>query len=150
MRASVVITRKGNVVAGLESHARKLAIQVAAGMLAAGEVLHEEADKLIPMDTAALAMSGGVRHEGDGFNREVIVFYGKKGFEVTAISRHEGGRIVHRVPADYAVRVHQGVGGSPEGMRYPPISPGVSMFLETPRMSKHAEMIQALNNLVKR
>lgn len=144
MKVSVQITRKGDARQALSVYQRRLAAKVQTGMVATGDKVLEESHKLVPIDTAALKGSSGVRVEGALFDAVVVVFYGRKGDVFVGPSDNEG-KIVERIPYDYAVRVHNGVNGPAPGMAYPAKS-GEDEYLRKPTYNKQDELRAVLNS----
>lgn len=136
----VEVTKKGNMEKALEAFTRKLAIKLQAGLLAAGEVLLQEGDKLVPRDTEALVDSGKVRVLDVGLNTEISVGYGNPEIDEVRFSKRRN-KFEHKRPHDYAVEVHE----DPEAVH----PQGEAQFLEKPRLGKQDLLVSALEAQVK-
>lgn len=121
---SATVTRTKHLPGGVAGRAAVIAPRLERGLLAVGRWLYDESLKLVPRDTLALANSADVRLEGHGLGTVVVVGYGRYGDVFVGASGHEGGRVVIRIPSEYAVVVHEGWG--------PGVVSGRSHFLATP------------------
>lgn len=147
MRIKCEVRRTGNASQALATANARIAARVEHGLRAAGSLLFDESQKLVPTDLEALKESGGIRQEGHGFDTVVIVGYGRPGFARMGPSRKEKvydrktrtytstPKVVLHVPANYAVIVHERLDLHHET--------GQAKFLETPLYEKRAEMIEA-------
>lgn len=129
----ISVSRRSRNSADFQQRLRVLGRKVQAGQEAAAELLHQESMILVPKDTVALMESSRVRIEGEGFAAVAFVGYGIPGEVYVRWSEKEK-RLVTRIPAKYAVLVHQ----------LPvPHDAGQYNFLESPRTGKLIEMREA-------
>jgi hypothetical protein len=100
------VTRSNTLTNGLSKLRERVAQRVERGLLAVGEKVLEVSRELVPKDTLALLNSSGIRMEASATDLKVVVFYGRRGDHAIEYSQREG-RVVIRIPYNYAVYVHE-------------------------------------------
>jgi hypothetical protein len=123
----------------LEALKARLVLRAPLALKAVGDVLLQESQQLVPVDTSALLESSQVRLIGSGFNAVVYVGYGIQGEAYTRWSEKEQ-KLVTRIPAEYAVFVHEVQASHDLGRQW--------NFLLEPLYVFHNEMITAFNTVI--
>jgi hypothetical protein len=134
----IVVTRTGKIRTNLDNLARSIGQKVEKALEAGGTVLLHESQKLVPLDTEALADSGRIQTIGSLFNFTVFVGYGGFDFPARTVYSRGEGRMVERKPWEYALFVHEDM------TKYHP--DGQANYLGQPVLTNAPEIQQAIRN----
>jgi hypothetical protein len=131
------VTRTNTLLSRMSQAQKRIGLKLERGLMAGGRLLLEESLKLVPLDVLALRDSGRVTKIGTLFQTVVVVGFGGKDFPPRTEFSQKEGKVVTRIPHDYAVYVHEN--------KLKNHDVGQADYLREPRYTKLSEIIAAIN-----
>lgn len=94
----------------IEALRKRLGERFEVGARQAANLLLQEAKRATPADTMTLRDTARVRQEGSGLDAVFVVGFGPYGITNTGVYSPHEGKKVNRIPAHYAIIIHQAAG----------------------------------------